>query len=1329
MHVRRFPLYVGVVAIVAVIAFVVANAVQLFSDPLRDWIVQMYNADPLRFIVASILIFAFIAAGAIWIAYQQYRGQQPENADLSGFKEASTIRLLQLPENLSDDLKAREFIPATRQKEQRALTDMILTVPKQSALKAFLHAITFRRLFRPASVPVAVVTGIGGIGKTSLALFTSYDRRIRQAYPGGRFYFDAAGIYPEHASDTTAQVLFRFLVGAGIDNKQINQALGLPASEEDRARQFERLTAQKDDPDVTDFLQRLYVRSLIGKHRLIIIDNPPNTADLSAFEPPEGNALLVITRPEHPLYKLRRMPQLRLKPMDEPESQRIIKKEWPADQTISWNPDSPDGRSVCQRIHRLGSGIPLVVLVLSRMLKNEAEDGGSLEAAVRYLSQLEHDHAAGAWTFSAFLNRLLQLPYSAEPNRATVEEVFRLSYVRLTEDAQRMFRSLAIFSGLHFDERLAVTVGSGTDETFRQLLRSGLVERAPDSQRFYLYDPIALFARTLLHQSPDEPQEVVARYAAFFADLADQTEARFRAASDQAERQAIVSALATEAIHLRRCRDALLESTAEQAPVLLLRLSASVLGIIQHTPGDHDAPPGSSILVETLPTEQAPGLRLRLSISVPGIIQQTPGDRNAHNASLGSSDEWEPVATRALAQIIERLSAQDRALYAGLGIFPGSFDVADARPVLAPIVDTVDDEKLDNLRAMGILRQVEARRYEVRPSIVRAHAQDAFRQMPPDQQQAVGDAFARHYAQKAQQYSEESDVTAQTLFERDWAAISKGQAIALERAPDLDRELVIYANARFSYWYILYDDLLPWLEAGLAAAKRRGDDANKALLLALHRAIVAEHQQQWAEAAQWYRQALDMPGAAPATRARVCLGLGVVAERQQQWEEAAQWYRQALDMPGAAPDTRARACNGLGAVAVEQQQWAEAAQWYRQALDMPGATPDTRARACNGLGYVAAEQQQWAEAARWRRQALDMPGAAPDTRERACHGLGVVAERQQQWVEAAQWYQQALDMPGAASDTRATACHGLGNVAYAQKNVREARQHYSRAIELQPANAIAYRNRGLTWAAENPPDYERALADARRALELDSAYENARRDVERYEQALTAPDTRARACLEQGNVAERQQQWAEAAQWYQKAFDTSGAADTRADACIGLGDVAAAQQQWTKAAEWYAQALAIPDAAPATHAAACLGLGDVAYAQKNVREARQHFSRAIELWPAHAIAYRNRGLTWAAEVPPDYERALADARRALELSPAFDDARRDIERYEQALKQQQLNPAFLYEQALKRALEDARRDVVLNRTLEDARRDVERSEQASKRRNRNRPNRKRNQGR
>ena len=195
-------------------------------------------------------------------------------------------------------------------------------------------------------------------------------------------------------------------------------------------------------------------------------------------------------------------------------------------------------------------------------------------------------------------------------------------------------------------------------------------------------------------------------------------------------------------------------------------------------------------------------------------------------------------------------------------------------------------------------------------------------------------------------------------------------------------------------------------------------------------------------------------------------------------------------------------------------------------------------------------------------------------------------------------------------------------------------------------------------------------------------------------------------------------------------FRSPGAAPaTRAAACYGLGYVAAEQRQWEEAARWRRQALDMPGAAPDTRATACHGLGVVAYVQKNVREARQHYSRAIELQPTLAAPYRNRGLTWAAEVPPDYERALADARRALELNPAFDDARRDVEQYMRALEQQKLNPstsaatyaAFLYEQALKRQQ--------LNPALEDARRDVERSEQASKRRNRNRPNRKRNQGR
>ena len=123
MRTSKFPPYVGVASIIAITAFIIANAVQLFSDPLRDWIVQMYTADPLRFIAASILILILIVAVAIW--FEKYSGQGPENTGPPDPEGAST-RFSQLFDNLNDDPKAREFIPATRQKEQRALTDMCI---------------------------------------------------------------------------------------------------------------------------------------------------------------------------------------------------------------------------------------------------------------------------------------------------------------------------------------------------------------------------------------------------------------------------------------------------------------------------------------------------------------------------------------------------------------------------------------------------------------------------------------------------------------------------------------------------------------------------------------------------------------------------------------------------------------------------------------------------------------------------------------------------------------------------------------------------------------------------------------------------------------------------------------------------------------------------------------------------------------------------------------------------------------------------------------------------------------------------------------------------
>lgn len=69
---------------------------------------------------------------------------------------------------------------------------------------------------------------------------------------------------------------------------------------------------------------------------------------------------------------------------------------------------------------------------------------------------------------------------------------------------------------------------------------------------------------------------------------------------------------------------------------------------------------------------------------------------------------------------------------------------------------------------------------------------------------------------------------------------------------------------------------------------------------------------------------------------------------------------------------------------------------------------------------------------------------------------------------------------------------GLANVSFdlGQKNqdnksLEEAREFYRRALELKPKEADVQTDLGSTYFLENPPQYEKALAEYRKALKLD----------------------------------------------------------------------------------------------------------------------------------------------------------------------------------------------------------------------------------------------------
>ena len=117
----------------------------------------------------------------------------------------------------------------------------------------------------PGAVPVALVAGAGGLGKTTLAIHAAH--RIRSAYPDGQLYVDLLGAGSRPLS--TAEVLARFLRDLGVQGSQI------PVGEEERAA--------------------LYRTRLNGQRMLVVLDNARDAAQVRPLLPGSGTSAVIVT--------------------------------------------------------------------------------------------------------------------------------------------------------------------------------------------------------------------------------------------------------------------------------------------------------------------------------------------------------------------------------------------------------------------------------------------------------------------------------------------------------------------------------------------------------------------------------------------------------------------------------------------------------------------------------------------------------------------------------------------------------------------------------------------------------------------------------------------------------------------------------------------------------------------------------------------------------------------------------------------------------------------------------------------------------------------------
>jgi tetratricopeptide (TPR) repeat protein len=299
---------------------------------------------------------------------------------------------------------------------------------------------------------VAVIVGVGGVGKTSLA--SQWLHRISERYEGGALYADLHGNVPD-AARRPSEVLTSFLAALGIPPERI------PLDLDEQAALYRSLTD--------------------GRRMLVLLDNAASAAQVRALLPgpgprraqPELPSLVVVTS----RWRITGLAMdgarfIEPGPLDDASATSLLGRIVGADRAAV---EIEAIRSVV----RLCGGLPLAVRVAGAQLASHAR------WPVRRLAAdlASEQHRLAALTIADDLS---------------VRAAFDLSYQVLSVEAARMYRLLSLISGPDFGlELAAATAGTGLGEATGLLddLTGASLLQETGERRFQFHDLVRLHAR------------------------------------------------------------------------------------------------------------------------------------------------------------------------------------------------------------------------------------------------------------------------------------------------------------------------------------------------------------------------------------------------------------------------------------------------------------------------------------------------------------------------------------------------------------------------------------------------------------------------------------------------------------------------------------------------------------------------------------------------------------------------------------------------------------------------------------------------------------------
>lgn len=297
---------------------------------------------------------------------------------------------------------------------------------------------------------VATLSGLGGVGKTALALHVAHS--VRTCFPDGQLYVDLQGT--GRAPADSGAVLTHFL-----------RALGV---------------AESAVPDGLEQKSALY-RSLIADRRvLVLLDDARDSAQVRPLLPGAPGCAVLVTGRTRTLA-LPGAGRVDVEVLDEAEALGLLGAIVGAERVAAEPEAARELVAIC-------GGLPLAVRI----------------AAARLASR-------PGWTLADLVARLSERRRLDELRVGDlgVEATFRVGYEALGPGLAHAFRALALGSLPTFCRAAAAALLDTTDEAaesaVEELVDAGLLE-AHGEDRYRYHDLVALFARRLgeRHESPAE---------------------------------------------------------------------------------------------------------------------------------------------------------------------------------------------------------------------------------------------------------------------------------------------------------------------------------------------------------------------------------------------------------------------------------------------------------------------------------------------------------------------------------------------------------------------------------------------------------------------------------------------------------------------------------------------------------------------------------------------------------------------------------------------------------------------------------------------------------